>query len=38
MERKPPKLPTFLRSSHPRMHLLHLSLRISVVGLSNSSA
>ncbi|EIN41725.1 hypothetical protein ECFRIK1985_3108, partial [Escherichia coli FRIK1985] len=21
MERKPPKLPTFLRSSHPRMHL-----------------
>ncbi|EKI08902.1 hypothetical protein ECEC96038_2903, partial [Escherichia coli EC96038] len=31
-------MPTFLRSSHPRMHLLHLSLRISVVGLSNSSA
>ncbi len=38
MERKPPKLATMPRISHPRMHLLHLSLRISVVGLSNSSA
>ncbi len=38
MERKPPKLTAMPRISHPRMHLLHLSLRISVVGLSNSSA
>ncbi len=38
MERKKPPFATLPRSSHPRIHLLHLSFRISVVGLSNSSA